>query len=165
MLHKVIIQGIVTDPETDTPIVTLKHEESEQIIPIWIGIPEATAIACLIKKVKYDRPMIHNLFKNFAQAVNADVTRVELCDIKEDTYYASIQFLSGQGVFSIDARASDAIAIALEFDAPVFVDDKVIEYFQPKDKEVYIMDKSEHGKKWAEHLQKLSQDDFGKYKI
>lgn len=162
MMHKVTLAGLAVDPASNTPIIILKSEENEQTIPIWIGLLEATSIASALKNIKFDRPMTHDLFKNFLEMQNMTVSKVEVCDLKDNTYYALIHFVSGDSTFSMDARPSDAIAIALRFSAPIYVDDKVIEGSKLKEDVGEALDTSEQGKKWAEYLEKLSPDDFGK---
>ena len=127
MLHKMSIAGIAMDPASKTPIILLKSDDDDdQVVPIWIGLLEATSIASAMKNIKFDRPMTHDLFKNFADRMKIGVTRVEVSDIKDNTYYAIIHFDSPEGTFEMDARPSDAIAIALRYDAPVYVDERVI---------------------------------------
>lgn len=163
MLHKAIIAGLTMDPESNTPIIILKSEKTDQAVPIWIGLLEATSIASALKKVNFDRPMTHDLFKNLSEQMDIIVSKVEICDLRNNTYYAQIHFLSMDATFSIDARPSDAIAIALRFDAPIFLDDRVIEKSQiPMGDKTDIADESEDGKKWADYLENLDPEDFGK---
>ena len=165
MLHKVNIAGLTMDPTSNTPIIILKSEQTVQAVPIWIGLLEATSIASALQNVKFDRPMTHDLFKNFSDIINISVTRVEVCDLKDSTFYARIFFESGEQTFDMDARPSDAIALALRFDAPIFVDDTVIEKSAANQEEGEAIDQSEEGKKWAEYLENLNPEDFGKYKV
>jgi len=165
MLHKMNIAGIAMDPASNTPIILLKSDENDQVVPIWIGLLEATSIASAMKNIKFDRPMTHDLFKNFADRMEIRVTRIEVSDIKDNTYYAIIHFDSPEGTFKMDARPSDAIAIALRYEAPVFVDDKVITKSQDTAPDAELGDESEEGQKWADYLKNLSPDDFGKYKV
>ena len=165
MLHKMNIAGIAMDPASNTPIILLKSDKDDQVVPIWIGLLEATSIASAMKNIKFDRPMTHDLFKNFADRMQISVTRVEVSDIKDNTYYAVIHFDSPEGAFTMDARPSDAIAIALRYEAPLFVDDRVITKSQDTVLDAELGDKSEEGQKWAEYLKNLSPDDFGKYKV
>jgi hypothetical protein len=165
MQHKVTISGLVLDPDSNTPILILKSEEDDQVIPIWIGLLEATAIATSLKSIHFDRPMTHDLFLNFVRLTGAAVTSVEVCDILDSTFYARINFSSSETSFSLDARPSDAIAIALRADAPIFVDEMVFLKSNRKDEPVRAADDSEEGQKWAEYLKNLSSDDFGKYKV
>ncbi len=165
MLHKVSIVGMTMDPTSNTPIIILKSVEGDQAIPIWIGLLEATSIASALKNIKFDRPMTHDLFKNFIQSLDMEVSKVEVCDLKDNTFFAKIYFTSQERNFNMDARPSDAIAIALRFRAPIYVDDKIIEKSQMIEADREILNKSEEGKKWAEYLETLSPEDFGKYKI
>jgi bifunctional DNase/RNase len=165
MLHKASIAGLTIDPASNTPIIILKSEDNDQAIPIWIGLLEATAIASALQGVTFDRPMTHDLFKNFLEMLNVSVSKIEVCDIKDSTYFAKIHFVSREKVFSMDTRPSDAIAIALRFNAPIFIDDKVIEKSKKGESIAEVVDQSSEGKKWAEYLEKLSPKDFGKFKV
>lgn len=165
MLHKVTIAGLTMDPASNTPIIILKSEEDDQAIPIWIGLLEATSIASALQQIEFDRPMTHDLFKKFAEMKDTRVTRIEVCDLRENTFYARIYFEDEKRSFDMDARPSDAIAIALRFGAPIYVDDKVVQQSKKGEGPSEIFDESEEGKKWAEYLEKLSPEDFGKYKI
>jgi bifunctional DNase/RNase len=165
MLHKVSIAGLTMDPASNTPIIILKSEENDQAIPIWIGLLEATSIASALQSIKYERPMTHDLFKNFSDTLKISIARVEVCDLRDNTFFARIYFVSKENNFDIDARPSDAIALALRFDAPIFVEDSVMQKSKISDTEGEAMDTSEEGKKWADYLANLSPDDFGKYKV
>ena len=165
MLHKVSIAGLTMDPASNTPIIILKSEVDEQAIPIWIGLLEATSIASALQNIKYERPMTHDLFKNFTELIEISVAKVEVCDLKENTFYARIYFVSEGKNFDMDARPSDAIALALRYDAPIFVDDSVMKKSKMPDEEMEVMDTSEEGQKWADYLENLSPEDFGKFKV
>lgn len=165
MQHKVTIAGLTIDPASNTPIIILKSENDDHVIPIWIGLLEATSIASTLQNIKFDRPMTHDLFKNFMDIQNIGVSKIEVCDLKDNTFYAKIYFVSGEKVFSMDARPSDAVAIALRFRAPIYVNDTVIEKSKMVEGKPEAIDKSEEGKKWADYLSKLSPEDFGKYKV
>lgn len=166
MLHKVTIAGLTMDPGSNTPIVILRTEEGEASIPIWIGLLEATAIASALKKISFERPMTHDLFKNFVQHLQMRVTRIEVCDLRDNTYFAKVHFATQQGQdFFLDARPSDALALALRFEAPIFLDDRVIAKASQAPAEAEAVDGSEEGQKWAEYLEKLDPDEFGKYKM
>jgi bifunctional DNase/RNase len=155
------------DPASNTPIIILKSETDDRALPIWIGLLEATSIASALQSIQFDRPMTHDLFKNFMEHINISVAKIEVCDIKDNTFYARIHFISENKNFSMDARPSDAIAIALRFDAPIYVEDKVMEQSKvvAGETDMEALDKSKEGKKWAEYLEKLSPEDFGKYKV
>ena len=165
MLHKAHISGMTMDPASNNPIVMLKISDSDQIIPIWIGLLEATSIASVLQNVTFERPMTHDLFKNFLGKLRITLLKVEICDLRDNTFFARIFFSSGEETFDMDARPSDAIAIALRFGAPIFVDDKVIEKSKITDGDAEVADRSQEGKKWAEYLESLSPEDFGKYKV
>ncbi len=165
MLHKVTIAGLIMDPASNTPIIILKIVEDDRTIPIWIGLLEATSIASAIQNIEFDRPMTHDLFKNFTDILNINVSKVEVNDLKDNTYYATIHFASQEKAFTMDSRPSDAIAIAVRLHAPIYVDDKVIQKSKTGEGISEALDKSEEGKKWAEYLEKLNPEDFGKYKI
>ena len=165
MLHKVSIAGLTMDPTSNTPIIILKSEKTDQAVPIWIGLLEATSIASALQNVKFDRPMTHDLFKNFTDIIQVAVSKVEVCDLRDSTFYARIYFESESGDFDMDARPSDAIALALRFEAPIFVEDAVMQKSKITDGEAEVADTSEEGKKWADYLENLSPDDFGKYKV
>jgi bifunctional DNase/RNase len=165
MLHKVSIAGLTMDPTSNTPIIILKSDESEQAIPIWIGLLEATSIASALQDIKYERPMTHDLFKIFSDSLEISIAKIEVCDLKDNTFFARIYFVSKNGNFDIDARPSDAIALALRFSAPIFVEDSVMQKSKITDGEAEVVDTSEEGKKWADYLGNLSPDDFGKYKV
>ncbi len=167
MLRKVNIVGLTVDEEANAPVLVLKTEETDQTIPIWIGLLEATAIASALQKIQFDRPMTHDLFKNFIRAMNAEVTRIDICDLKNNTFFAKLYFSAGDQEFAMDSRPSDAIALSVRFQAPIYIDEKVIETLSSGDtaKTYEMADESEEGKKWADYLEKLSPDDFGKYKV
>ena len=165
MLHEVSIAGLTMDPTSNTPIIILKLIKGDQAIPIWIGLLEATSIASALQNIQFDRPMTHDLFKNFVKNMNMEVSKVEVCDLKNNTFYAKIYFVSEEKSFNIDARPSDAIAIALRFAAPIYVADKIFEHSLMTEGDYEVLNKSEEGKKWAEYLENLSPEDFGKYKI
>lgn len=165
MLHKANIAGLAMDPASNTPIILLKTEDGDQTLPIWIGLLEATSIASALQEIKFDRPMTHDLFKNLTQLLNVQINRIDICDLRENTFYAEIHFASEDRSFTMDARPSDAIALALRFRAPIFVDDRVIEKSRSGKTDGEAADESEEGKKWAEYLENLSPEDFGKYKV
>ncbi|MDH3355876.1 MAG: bifunctional nuclease family protein [Desulfobacteraceae bacterium] len=165
MLHEVNIASMAIDPTSNTPIIILKSVKGDQAVPIWIGLLEATSIASALRDIKFDRPMTHDLFKNFIDNLEMEVSKVEVCDLKDNTFYARIYFVSKDKSFDMDARPSDAIAIALRFGAPIYVDDKIFDQSQMVEGDYEVLNKSEDGKKWADYLENLSPEDFGKYKV
>ena len=162
MLHRAHIAGMTLDPASNNPVIMLKAEDTGHVIPIWIGLLEATSIASVLQHVAFERPMTHDLFKSFMEKRGIDLLKVEICDLRENTFFARIYFSEGEDAFDLDARPSDAIAMALRLDAPIYVDDRVIEKSQPAGNGAEVLDGSQEGKKWAEYLESLSPEDFGK---
>ena len=165
MLTSMVIAGLTVDPLTNSPIVILKEVDGERTLPIWIGLLEATAIASELEGIKFSRPMTHDLLKNIMSLIDVKVNKVEVCDLKNNTYYALIYINHKGKELSIDARPSDALALSLRVDAPIFVADEVINRSAQIDLKAEPEDKSEQGKKWQEILEKLNPEDFGKYKM
>jgi len=165
MLHEMEISGLTIDPASNAPIVILKSLDGEHALPIWIGILEATAIATELENVRFARPMTHDLFKNFMDMLKIKISKIEVCDLKDNTFFAQIYFSFNGQSYNIDARPSDAMALALRSGCPIFVDDEVLQKSKQLDGEPEAWDKSEKGLKWKEYLEKLSPDDFGKYKM
>jgi bifunctional DNase/RNase len=160
------ISSLNMDPVTKTPFIILKEIEGERTLPIWIGLLEATAIASEIEGVKFSRPMTHDLLKNFMDKTHIKVNKIEICDLRDNTYYALIHLTSKGNALSIDSRPSDAIAIALRAKAPILVSDDVLRKSKQIEEIVEGVpgDKSEQGKRWKDILEKLKPEDFGKYK-
>lgn len=167
MLHKVKIVGLTLDEESNSPILVLRTIDTNETIPIWIGLLEAASIASALQRIDFERPMTHDLFKNFITRMEVALTKIEVCDLRDNTFFAQLFFTAGDKDFTMDSRPSDAIALSIRFNAPIYVDDKVIAALKPGEGEKYyeMGDDSEEGKKWAEYLEKLSPDDFGKYKV
>ena len=165
MLHEMTIGGLAMDPSTNAPILILNSVKEDFSIPIWIGILEAASIASVLQNITFDRPMTHDLFKKFIEQVNIKVKKIEVCDLKDNTFFAKIYCESANEDFILDSRPSDAIALALRLNATIFVDDKVVENLKVKNGEYETVDDSDQGKKWEEYLKNLSPDDFGKYKV
>ncbi len=165
MFREMKVSGLVMDPQTNTPILILKDAHNDASLPIWIGLLEATSIATELEKIQFPRPMTHDLLKNCLDHLKVKVERIEVCDLRNNTYFALIYLRSNDQVSSIDARPSDAIAIALRTDAPIFVKEDVLTKSQKAEgKPQVILDK--HNKeKWAEILEQLDPEDFSKYKM
>src|SRR5499425_2991963 len=127
------IRGLMMDPVTNMPIVILKDVNGSAVLPIWVGIYEANAIALEIEKVVTPRPMTHDLIKNLLVGLDACVRKVVVTTIKEDTFYAVIWLERTGTLVSIDSRPSDALALALRIDCPIFVEDEVLKTSKSKD--------------------------------
>ncbi len=165
MYKPMVISGLTMDPVTNSPIVILKAVDGDETLPIWIGLLEATAIASEMEGIKFSRPMTHDLLKNMMDKVDVKVARIEVSDLKDNTYYAVIHLKQGEKEMTLDARPSDALAISLRVKAPIFVAEEVIKQSSRIDLKSEPQDKSEKGKKWQEILESLNPDDFGKYKM
>ena len=152
------VSGIALDPFTNTPIVILKDAANEKTLPIWIGFMEASSIAMELEKTPRIRPITHDLVKNILEKLKFIVTKIEVTDLRDDTFYARIYLKRENEEYSLDSRPSDAIAIALRTDSPIFVNEEVIE----KSKKIEI---DEDKEKLAELLDKIPEGDFGKYKM
>jgi uncharacterized protein len=128
MQVEVKVGALIMDPNSSTPIVVLKGVDSEAILPIWVGAYEANAIALEIEKIVPQRPMTHDLLRNFIVQAGYQVNKVVVSDLRENTFYALIELLDEKGsAISLDARPSDAIALALRTDCPVFVEQNVLD--------------------------------------
>ena len=161
MQIEMTIKGLMVDPITNMPIVILRDKEGQRVLPIWVGIFEANAIALQIENVTTPRPMTHDLLRNVIQDLNASVQKIVVCDLQENTFYALIYLALNGDTVAIDARPSDAIALALRTRAPIFVEDSVIDHAKTVD---FTADKADSDRlqKWLENL---DPDDLGKYKM
>jgi uncharacterized protein len=155
------IRGLVMDPVTQTPIVILKDVGGDTVLPIWVGVPEAHAIQLEMEKVAMPRPMTHDLIKNVLVGLDTQVHKVVVTELKEDTFYAVIWLDHRGEVISIDSRPSDALALALRVDCPIFVDDLVLKSSKLAASRADAST-SEELRKW---LEGLNDEDLGKYKM
>jgi len=155
------IRGLLMDPVTNTPIVILKDANSDTVLPIWVGIYEANAIALEIEKVSTPRPMTHDLIKNVLTGLDAHVHKIVVTELKEDTFYAVIWMERDGRVISVDSRPSDALALALRVDCPIFVEDEVLK-ISKKSTNASDPATSEELRKW---LEGLNDEDLGKYRM
>lgn len=161
MAKEMQVVGITVDPATQSPIVILRDAENLHILPIWIGILEANAIAVGLEKVRLPRPMTHDLFKNVMDSLGVRLAKIEVIDIRDNTYFAAIHLESDGETIVMDSRPSDAIAIALRYGAPILVHDAVIEKAVRIDSNISGAEKD----KWTELLEKMDPEDFSKYKM
>jgi bifunctional DNase/RNase len=161
MLIQMTVRGIALDPITNMPIVILKDKDGERVLPIWVGIFEANAIALELEKVTTPRPMTHDLLKSVLDGLGVTVRQVVVNDLKDNTFFAVIELNHNGSVINIDSRPSDAIALALRVNAPIFVTEKVVS----QAKSVEISEDKEETDKWKEWLEHLKPEDFGKYKM
>src|SRR5882672_7933900 len=155
------IRGLLLDPVTNTPIVILKDANSDTVLPIWVGIYEANAIALEIEKVSTPRPMTHDLIKNVLTGLGALVHKVVVTELKDDTFFAVIWLEREGRVVSIDSRPSDALALALRMDCPIFVEDQVLK----NSKQATAVSERTTSDELRKLLEGLNDDDLGKYKM
>src|SRR3981189_1840395 len=155
------IKGLMVDPVTNMPIVILRDSEGQKVLPIWVGMFEANAIALQIENISTPRPTTHDLLRNVIEDLKASVLKVVVCDLQENTFYALIYLSLGAETVAVDARPSDAIALALRSRAPIFVEDTVIEHA----KTVHFSPEKADADRLQKWLESLDPDDLGKYKM
>ncbi len=159
---EVRIRGLMMDPATNMPIVVLKDVASETVMPIWVGIFEANAIAIEIEKLAAPRPMTHDLTRNLIRHLNARLERVVITEIKDDTFHAVLCLRQADEAVVIDARPSDAIALALRADCPIFVSEQVMQSAKLSTSGPSEGPTAEQLRGW---LEGLNDDDLGRYKM
>ncbi|HWB33092.1 MAG TPA: bifunctional nuclease family protein [Acidobacteriaceae bacterium] len=155
------IRGLMIDPQTNMPIVILKDISSDALLPIWVGIFEANAIAMELDKTATPRPMTHDLMRNLAQGLNAVVKKVVVSELREETFYAMIWMEQEGETVTLDARPSDAIALALRWDCPIYAARTVLENARKAAENAPVAN-SDEIRRWLENL---NDDDMGRYKM
>ncbi|MBI5815768.1 MAG: bifunctional nuclease family protein [Nitrospinae bacterium] len=155
------VEGLVFDPVTNTPIIILKDTVGEKSLPIWVGYPEATAIALEMESVATPRPMTHDLIKNLLAALRAKVNHIVVNDLKSNTFFAVISLTFNGGAMEVDSRPSDAIAVALRVKAPIYVTQSVLDNAKTFDGAAAAgaPEDDEQFKKWLDNIR---PSDFGK---
>ena len=161
MLIEMTIKGLMVDPVTNMPIVILKDKDGDRVLPIWVGIFEANAIALQIENIATPRPMTHDLLRNIITGFDGQVDRVVVSDLKENTFFAVIHLTVHGERMAVDARPSDAIALALRARAPILVEETVIDSAKSLDITSEPAD-SDRLQRW---LESLDPDEMGKYKM
>lgn len=161
MQIEMTIKGLMVDPITNMPIIILRDTEGQRVLPIWVGIFEANAIALQMENIATPRPMTHDLLRNVIEDLGGLVRRIVISDLKDNTFYALIHVETPTETLAIDARPSDAIALALRTQAPIFVDEAVIDNAKGVDFATEKAD-SERLQKW---LESLDPEELGKYKM
>jgi bifunctional DNase/RNase len=155
------IKGLMMDPITNMPIVILHDPDSQRVLPIWVGVFEANAIALQIENVATPRPMTHDLLRNVLEELHARVDKIVVSDLRDNTFFAMIHLHVGADPLVIDSRPSDAIALALRTQAPIFVEDSVLEHA----KTVETLPAKADDDRLSKWLESLDPDDLGKYKM
>jgi bifunctional DNase/RNase len=155
------IKGLVMDPISKMPIVLLEDPRGDKVLPIWIGVFEANAIALTIENIPTPRPMTHDLLRNILTHLNIVVERIVVNDVRNNTFFASIHCRHENREMIVDSRPSDAIALALRVKSPIYVEHAVVE----KARGLKFDDKVEAGESLRKWLETLKPEDFGKYKM
>ena len=155
------IKGLVVDPISKMPIVVLEDINSERMLPIWIGIFEANAIALKIENISTPRPMTHDLIKTFLDEMDIDIKKIVVNDVRDNTFYALIHCNHNGQSLVIDSRPSDAIALSLRTETPIFVEEDVVD----KAHSLKYDENLENSEKLRKWLEELKPEDFGKYKM
>jgi hypothetical protein len=158
---EMVIKGLMIDPITNMPIVLLRDPTGQKLLPIWVGVFEANAIALQLENVQTPRPMTHDLLTNVIGNLGAHVTRIVVSDLRDNTYYARIKLECANGHIEIDARPSDAIALALRTQATIFVDETVLQ----ASKTTEIANENVDINRLKHWLEELSEEKLGKYKM
>jgi len=155
------VQGLTIDPGSNSPILILQEITGERTLPIWIGLLEATAIASELEKVSFSRPMTHDLTMNLLNHLGCSISKIEVTELKDNTFFALIHLQAPEGVSTIDSRPSDAIALALRAEAPILVAEEVLVAAAASPN----AEQARGGKDWKEVLEGMDPEDFGKYKM
>jgi len=155
------IRGLMMDPVTNMPIVILRDVSGNSVLPIWVGVYEANAIALEIEKVSTPRPMTHDLIKSLLLGLNTAMRKVVVSELKDDTFYAVIWLDRDGETISVDSRPSDALALALRLDCPIYVEETVLKS-SSKAANASDKDNKEELKRW---LDGLNDEDLGRYKM
>ena len=155
------IRGLMVDPVTNMPIVVLKGVSGNAVLPIWVGVYEANAIALEIEKVATPRPMTHDLIRNLLFGLEAGVKKIVVNDLKDDTFFAVIWLERNGEMISVDSRPSDALAIALRLDCPIYVDETVLK----TSKAVAAVSEAGTNEELRRWLENLNDEDLGRYKM
>ncbi|HTF63515.1 MAG TPA: bifunctional nuclease family protein [Edaphobacter sp.] len=155
------IRGLMMDPVTNMPIIVLKDIASDTVLPIWVGIFEANAIALELEKTATPRPMTHDLMRNMARNLNAEVRKVVVSELRDDTFYAVIWLEQAGETVAMDARPSDAIALALRWDCPIYVNRDVLE----NSRQAATGTQSINADEMRRWLENLNDDEMGRYKM
>jgi len=161
MFVEMTVKGLTLDPLTNMPIVILKDMDDKRVLPIWIGLFEANAIALELEKIPTPRPMTHDLLRDIISGLNATVSKIVVNDLKNNTFYAVIHIALNGSNIVIDSRPSDAIALALRIGAPIYVSTDVVN----KAKSIDMTEESEDTDQLKEWLENLKPEDFGKYQM
>ena len=164
MFVEMKVRALALDPMSNMPIIILRDEEEKRSVQIWVGIFEANAIALEMEKIATPRPMTHDLIKNILESIGAQVTKVAVTDLKDNTFFAVLHLQIAEQEYTVDARPSDAIALALRVAAPIYVDEEVVRKAKSlevgKEAEAVKADDPDRLREW---LQNIKPEDFEKF--
>ena len=163
MTIKMNIRGLMIDPVSNMPIIILKDPDGDAVLPIWVGIFEANAIAMQLEKIASPRPMTHDLLRNVIEGLDVKIDRVEITDLKDNTFFALIHLNRAGETLTIDARPSDAMALALRAEAPIFVGQDVLD--KSSDGSGEENDQSEETERLRRWLETVDPEELGKYEM
>ena len=155
------IKGLMIDPVSNMPIIILKDDSGEEVLPIWVGIFEANAIAMQMENIISPRPMTHDLLKNVIEGLQARISKIEITDLRDNTFFAVISLDRDGEALSIDSRPSDAMALALRVGAPIFVQKGVLEKSSSTDEDGGS-NETERLRRW---LETVDPEELGKYEM
>lgn len=158
---KMTLKGLMVDPSSKMPVVVLRDESGGRILPIWIGVFEANAIAVELEHIKTPRPMTHDLMRNLIEHLGAAVSRVDITHIVDGTYFAVLSLSMDGRTLAVDARPSDAIAIAVRAGAPIYAGEDVLE----RSKDIAVSGDDERKERIKKWLEGIDPDELGKYKM
>lgn len=161
---EVVIHGLTMDSNNNNPVILLKQKDGQKVMPIWIGLFEANSIAMSIGEVQVPRPMTHDLLKSALEESGLKIERVAVTDLKDNTFYATIYLRDNGTVIQVDSRPSDAIALAVRTQCPIFIMDSI---FDQSSIDLDSVETSHDGTKdkWSEMLENMDPEDFSKYKM
>lgn len=158
---EVKVSGLALDGSNNTPVVLLKERNGERVLPIWIGAPEANAIAMALEGIRAERPLTHDLMVTLIEGLEGKVSKIIISDLKDNTFYAKIYVQAKESIVNIDARPSDSIALALRVKVPIYVSEDVM----TSSGTTLEIDDETKARALREYLERLNPEDFGKYKI
>lgn len=170
-MREVRVQSLGLDRTSNTPVVILQEKEGTRVLPIWIGPSEASSIAMELAGMKFSRPLTHDLFTSLIKGLGGELRRVQITRVVENTYFAELLIQRGGEVFSIDARPSDSIAIALRVGATIFTSDELLEETPVEivdtdyhEEEEPLQQKGLRAEELQDYLRRLNPEDFGRFR-
>jgi len=162
---EVVVEGLTVDPDQKTPILLLREKDGGRLLPIWIGVLEATSIATVTEQLSVERPLTHDVVCEILRKLQAQIVSAEITELKESTFYARLKLVKGEENWLLECRPSDAVALAVRTHAPIFVSEQVLEKLQGQRGATVLDAKERTDHELADLLRSLSNEAFGKYKM